>query len=123
MMGQLVAQHGTLASHIDRLANATIDLAKEMRGGFRNVERRFDDLRAEINERFDLARAESSERFRAAGARFDEIEERLARIEDGLRDSRADLLRLQNDLLNAHQSALEAHLRLDESASDEDGTP
>lgn len=103
MMAQLVRHNHALAGHVDRLVTGLGDLAKDMRVGFRTAEANIDALRSEVNERF-----------RAVGVRFDEVDERLRRVEAGMRDIHSDLLRLENGVLNAQQSALEAHLRLDE---------
>jgi hypothetical protein len=105
MMGQLGRQHQALAGHIDRLVTGLGDLSKDMRVGFRATEARMDALRTEMNERF-----------RAVGSRFDDVDERLTRFEDGMRAMHSDLLRLENNVLNAQQSALEAHLRLDQGS-------
>lgn len=120
MMAQLVRHQQALAGHVDRLVTGLGDLAKDMRVGFRTAEANIDALRAETNTRFDALRTEMNERFRAVGVRFDEVDERLARVETGMRDIHSDLLRLENGVLNAQQSALEAHLRLDEEPDDGD---
>jgi hypothetical protein len=114
MMAQLVRQHGTLAGHVDRMATGLGDLSKDMRVGFRAVDGKIDAFRSEVSDRLDIARGDMNDRFRAVGSRFDDVDERLTRFEDGMRDLHTDILRLQNDLLNAHQSALEAHIRLDD---------
>lgn len=105
MIAQLVRQNQTLIGQIDRVATSVGDLAKDMRLGFRNAQTESDRLRTEMNERF-----------RAVGTRFDDLEERMTRVEDGLRQVHSDLLRLENGVLDAQQTALQAHLRLDESA-------
>ena len=132
MMSQLVRQNQALAGHVDRLVTGLGDLSKDMRVGFRAVDSkldgfrtemndRFDALRTEMNDRLDAQRAEMNERFRAVGMRFDEVDERLSRFEDGMRELHSDLLRLQSDILTAQQSALEAHLRLDEGSKGGEG--
>lgn len=105
MVEQLVRQNQTLIGHLDRVATGVADLAKDTRLGFRNAQAEQDRLRTEMNERF-----------RAVGSRFDELEERMIRLEDGLRHVHSDLLRLENGVLNAQQSALQAHLRLDDKS-------
>jgi predicted phage gp36 major capsid-like protein len=53
-------------------------------------------------------------RFDAVGRRFDEAEERLTRLERAIHEVKLDLLRMENGILSAQQSALQAHLRMDE---------
>ena len=110
-MAQLARQNQALAGHVDRVVMAVSDLSKDTRSGFRNVN-------TSVETGVEAIRAEMNERFRAVGARFDELEERLMRIEDGMKEVHSDLLRLQNDVAKAQQSALEAHLRLDNHGDD-----
>lgn len=107
MMAQLVRQNQMLAGHVDRMATGLGDLAKDTRSGFRTVGAGIEGLRAEMTDRL-----------RAAGTRFDDLDERLGRVEDGMKQVHSDLLQLQNDILAAQQSALHAHLRLDDRAED-----
>jgi SMC interacting uncharacterized protein involved in chromosome segregation len=92
IVGQLVRQNQTLISYIDRSVTAIGDMSKDVRVGLRNVNDRIDALRAEMNEKIDALRSEMNERFRAVGARFDEIEERIIRIENGLKQVHHDIL-------------------------------
>ena len=114
MMTQLVSQHRALAGHVDRLVTGLGDLSKDMRAGFRAVDAQTEAFRAEVNHRLDGLRTEMNGRFRAVGSRFDDVDERLLRVEGTMREIHSDLLCLQNDTLNAQQSALQAHLRLDD---------
>jgi len=114
MMAQLVSQHRALAGHIDRLVDGLGNLSKDMRVGFRANDAKAEAIRAEMNKQFDGLRAEMNDRFRAVGSRFDDVGERLLRFEDNMRELHSDLLRMQNDVPNAQQFALQAHLRLDD---------
>ena len=110
MVGQLVRQNQTLIGHIDRVATSTFELSTDMRAHQAANAKSLEQVRAELQS----VRTEIHARFDAVGTRFDETEERLARLERAVHDLRSDLLRLEDGILSAQQSALQAHLRIDD---------
>jgi chromosome segregation ATPase len=73
-------------------------------------------LRSDVASlRSDLGslRSEMTGRFEAVGSRFDTQDTLLERIERDMHSARSDIASLEIGILNAVQSALEAHQRLD----------
>jgi hypothetical protein len=104
MVGQLVRQNQTLIGHIDRVAGSLSEIAQDMRVQQIGTGKAIAGLRTEIHARFD-----------STGTRFDEFDERWLRLERNIDALRSDILRLENGVLNAQQSALQAHQRLGEA--------
>jgi chromosome segregation ATPase len=103
MVGQLVRQNQTLLGHIDRVATSMAEMAQDLRAQQSATTKGLASLRSEMHGRFDTV-----------GVRFDESEERLVRLERSIDSLRSDILRLENGVLSAQQSALQAHLKLDD---------
>ena len=102
MVGQLVRQNQTLLGHIDRVATSMAEMAQDLRAQQAATTKGLAVLRSEMHGRFDTV-----------GTRFDEGEERLTRLERSIDSLRSDILRLENGVLTAQQSALQAHLKLE----------
>jgi hypothetical protein len=62
--------------------------------------------------------SEMRERFGAVGERFDALEAVLGRMERDIRTARSDIASLEIGIMNAVQSALDAHRRFDSDDGD-----
>ena len=127
MLDQFVRQNQTLISFIDRVVVVQHETTLDLRGYRRTPEKAIEDLGLRFETRLALVReqiaelrCEMNERFKAVGVRFDVLETKTDRIANELRQ---DMLRLGNGVLSAQQSALQAHLRLDQSGSNLEDPP
>ena len=116
-------------SQMERLVTQTEDLRSEVRVMQSAHTRGLETLRADMEKRLDVLRVELHglreemlHRFDAAGLWFDGVETRLERIEREIGETKSEIVRLESTLLNAQQSALRAHFRLDELGTGPDDT-
>jgi chromosome segregation ATPase len=113
MVAHLVGRNRTLIGHIDRIATAVSELAQDARARQSATHKTLGAIREQGQHDVLTVRTEMHGRLDATGQRFDELEERVSRLERTLDALRADVTGLQNAFLDARQSSLEARLRPD----------
>jgi hypothetical protein len=113
MVAHLVGRNQTLIGHIDRIATAVSELAQDARARQSATQKAITTIREEGQQEVLGVRTDVFRRFDASGQRFDDLEERVVRLERVLDELRADVMRLENAFLDARQSSLQAQLRSD----------
>lgn len=108
-----------MTGEMDRMSRVQVQIRSDvvshiatLRGDIEGLQSRVNDLSARV----DGLRAEMLSRFDAVGARFDDTDRHLERIERDLRETRIEVVAQNNDTLNAVQGSLHVRVRIDELA-------